>query len=81
VSKLPRDVKGDRLVRSLERVRYRVVRQTGSHVRLKGGLGGEQSITVPLHHAIKLGTLSGILDDVAAQTGMTRDELLGALSL
>lgn len=80
MSKLPRDVKGERLARSLERLGYRVVRQTGSHVRLKGGVGGEHPLTVPMHNPIKVGTLNDILDDVASQTGMTREELLAALN-
>jgi predicted RNA binding protein YcfA (HicA-like mRNA interferase family) len=32
--KLPRGVSGDRLIRALESLGYRVVRQKGSHVRL-----------------------------------------------
>ena len=81
MSKLPRDVKGERLVRALERIGYRVVRQTSSHVRMKGGPGGQHPITVPLHNPVKVGTLNGILDDVIAQTGVTREELLQALDL
>lgn len=81
MSKLPRDVKGDRLVKALERIGYRVIRQTSSHVRVKGGPGGEQPITVPLHNPVKVGTLSGILDDVVMHTGMTREAVLEALDL
>ncbi len=81
MSKLPRHVKGERLVKSLERIGYRVVRQMSSHVRLKGGLGGQHPITVPMHNPIKVGTLSSILDDVVAQTGMDREELLQVLDL
>ena len=68
MSKLPRDVKGDRLVRALERTGYRVDRQT-------------HPLTIPLHNPVKVGTLSSILDDVIAQTGMTREELLLTLDL
>ena len=81
MSKLPRDVSGDDLTKALLRIGYRVIRQTGSHVRLKGGRSGEDPVTVPRHRAIKVGTLGGILDDVAAQTGMTQEELLEALDL
>jgi predicted RNA binding protein YcfA (HicA-like mRNA interferase family) len=76
VSKLPRDAKGERFVRALERIGYRVVRQTSSHVRMKGGLGGQHPLTIPLHNPVKVGTLSSILNDVVTQTGMTREELL-----
>jgi predicted RNA binding protein YcfA (HicA-like mRNA interferase family) len=81
LSKLPRDVSGDQLIRALVRLGYRIVRQTGSHVRLKGGRSGEDPVTVPRHRAIKIGTLDDILHDVAAQTGMTREDLLDALHL
>ena len=81
MSKLPRDVKGGRFVRALERIGYRVVRQTSSHVRMKGGLGGEHPLTIPLHNPVKVGTLSSILDGVAAETGMTREELIVTLDL
>ncbi|MGH7213565.1 MAG: type II toxin-antitoxin system HicA family toxin [Tepidisphaeraceae bacterium] len=81
MSKLPRDVTGERLVKALARTGYRVVRQTGSHVRLKGGASGQAPVTVPLHRAIKIGTLSAILDDVAAQTGMTIEQVLEKLDL
>ena len=38
-------------------------------------------VTIPRHNPIKVGTLSGILDDVSKQTGMTRDQLLDTLEL
>lgn len=40
MSKLPRDVNADDLVKALCRIGYAVVRQTGSHIRLKGGTDG-----------------------------------------
>ena len=43
MSKLPRDVRGERLAAALEKIGYRIVRQTGSHIRLKGGVSGEES--------------------------------------
>jgi predicted RNA binding protein YcfA (HicA-like mRNA interferase family) len=81
VSKLPRDVSGEQLATALARLGYREVRQTGSHIRMKGGRGGEEPVTVPRHKSLKVGTLSGILDDVCIQIGMTREQLLEALDL
>ena len=81
MSKLPRDVSGDQLAKALVRIGYRQVRQTGSHVRMKGGVSGEDSVTIPRHKPIKVGTLSGILDDVSKQTGITRDQLIDTLNL
>jgi len=37
---------------------------------------GTHHITIPYHRPIKVGTLAGILGDVAAHHQMTREELL-----
>jgi len=64
--KLPRGVSADRLIRVLEQVGYEVVRQKGSHVRLRREGPPAHAITVPLHDPMKTGTLHGILAEVAA---------------
>lgn len=63
-------VSGARLIRALEKIGWRVVRQRGSHVRLKHP---DRSIplVVPLHQELKRGTLTGILKDA----GLDREEL------
>ena len=63
--KLPRGVSGDRVVRALERAGYKVLRQRGSHVRLRHDGPPAHTITVPLHDPLKTGTLHGILTEVA----------------
>jgi hypothetical protein len=40
---------------------------------------GEQHITIPRHSPLRVGTLNAILSDVAAQLGVSRDELLRRL--
>ena len=79
--KLPRDVDGDQLVRALSRYGYAVIRQTGSHVRMKATDGSEFPVTVPQHTPLKIGTLASILDDVAGHAGISREELLEQLEL
>ena len=73
--RIPRDVSGDELVAALSRVGYQVTRQTVSHLRLTTQEAGEHHVTVPRHRALRLGTLSQVLADVAAHLGITRDEL------
>lgn len=52
----------DRLVRALERDRWVIVRQHGSHIRVEKHLEDETlKITVPAHRPIKRSTLSHIL--------------------
>lgn len=55
--KLQRGVSAERLVRVLEELGYSAIRQKGSHVRLRHPEPPAHSITVPLHNALKTGTL------------------------
>ncbi len=74
--RLPRDVSGADLAASLERYGYSRVRQTGSHIRLVStARQREHHVTVPAHKVLKVGTLAGILADVATYLGMERDVL------
>ena len=79
--KLPRDISGDSLARALKVLGYEISRQTGSHIRLTTFQDGEHHITVPAHSPIKIGTLAGILADIAGHHEISRDELLRRLSL
>ncbi|MCC6390409.1 MAG: type II toxin-antitoxin system HicA family toxin [Bryobacterales bacterium] len=56
---------GDRLIRTLQQVGYSIVRQRGSHVRLRHPGPPVHGVTVPLHNPLKTGTLHGILAEVA----------------
>jgi predicted RNA binding protein YcfA (HicA-like mRNA interferase family) len=77
--RLPRDVSGDELARALGDLGYRMTRQTGSHLRLTTLEGGEHHVTIPHHPALRVGTLAGILGDVAAHFGSTRQALVERL--
>lgn len=74
--KLPRDVSGAELAKKLERVGYRESRQTGSHVRLTCNMPTQHHVTIPNHDPLRLGTLSGILGEVAAHLKISREELV-----
>ena len=59
--KLPR-ISSREAVRSLERLGFEQVRQTGSHVVMKKETeDGKIGCVVPVHQELKVGTLSGIL--------------------
>ena len=77
--KVPRDLSGAELAKALARAGYGVTRQTGSHIRLTTQSPTQHHVTVPAHDPLKVGTLSGILGDVAAHLKITRDELLQRL--
>ena len=73
--KLPRDISGAELARHLKKLGYQTTRQTGSHLRLTTTENGQHHVTVPLHNPLKVGTLSGILGDVAGHFQTSRDEI------
>ena len=77
--KLPRDVSADRLIRLLETLGYRIIRQKGSHVRLRHDGPPAHSITVPHHKRLKTGTLQPILAEIARLRSVTVDSLIEAL--
>ena len=77
--KLPRDLSGADLAKALSKVGYRITRQTGSHLRLTTDLPAQHHVTIPTHDPLKVGTLSGILGDVAAHMKLDREELLRRL--
>jgi predicted RNA binding protein YcfA (HicA-like mRNA interferase family) len=77
--RVPRDLTGKELIKALGKLGYEVTRQSGSHIRLTTSLKGTHHITIPDHRPIKVGTLAGILGDVAAHHQLTREELLALL--
>jgi predicted RNA binding protein YcfA (HicA-like mRNA interferase family) len=77
--KLPRDLSGADLAKALTQIGYRITRQTGSHLRLTTDHPSQHHVTIPAHDPLKVGTLSGILGDVAAHLKLDRDELLQRL--
>jgi predicted RNA binding protein YcfA (HicA-like mRNA interferase family) len=77
--KLPRGVSGDRLVRVLERLGYAVIRQKGSHVRMRHDGPPIHMITVPLHNPLKTGTLHSILSDVAQMRSINIETIIEML--
>jgi predicted RNA binding protein YcfA (HicA-like mRNA interferase family) len=55
-------VSGERLIKALRKDGWEVVRQRGSHVRVKKA-GRRHALVVPMHKEIRRGTLAGILRD------------------
>jgi predicted RNA binding protein YcfA (HicA-like mRNA interferase family) len=74
--KLPRDLSGREFARLLRRYGYEEIRQSGSHVRLRSTMRGkEHQVTVPAHESLKVGTLSGILSELAAYLEISKEGL------
>lgn len=77
--RLPRDVSGEDPARRLVRLGDSISRQTGSHMRLTTAEPTQHHVTIPKHDALRVGTLAGILDDVANHFRIDREELLARL--
>jgi predicted RNA binding protein YcfA (HicA-like mRNA interferase family) len=77
--RLPRDVSGRQLVKSLASLGYRVTRQAGSHVRLSCEQPTQHHVTIPNHDELRIGTLAAILGDIAAHHGLSREALIEKL--
>jgi predicted RNA binding protein YcfA (HicA-like mRNA interferase family) len=73
--RLPRDVGGQELARALAKYGYGITRQSGSHLRLTTERNGEHHVTIPMHKALRVGTLAAILADIADHVGVTREQL------
>ena len=57
-------VSGEDVVKALSKIRYKVVRQRRSHLRLKDSTNpSHKPITVPLHKELKPGLLRKIIKD------------------
>ena len=77
--KSPRDMDAPGLIKALQHLGYRVVRQSGSHIRLQCDQRRPHALTIPNHSPLKVGTLASILGDVALHRELSRDELLAKM--
>lgn len=78
--RLPRDLSGTDLAKALHRYGYETTRQSGSHLRLTSPIKDhEHHVTIPLHGALRVGTLSVILTDVASYLEIDREQLASSL--
>jgi len=66
-------VSGAEVIRALERLGFRMVRQRGSHVMMRKGAN---ACVVPLHREVKRGTLRGLL----RQAEIDAEEFINALA-
>ena len=73
-------VSGKDILKLLARLGYEIIRQRGSHVRLRNITKlGEHNITVPMHDEIAKGTLNHILSRVSLLNSIPKDELIEKL--
>jgi predicted RNA binding protein YcfA (HicA-like mRNA interferase family) len=70
-------VSGEKLLKVLVRLGYEIIRQRGSHVRLRKQTAvGDHNITVPLHDELAKGTFNDILSQVSIWNGISEEVLI-----
>lgn len=74
--KMPGDISGGALIKSLKLYGYSITKQSGSHIRLSTEKNGQHHITIPNHDPIKIGTLAAILFDIAAHFNKTKEDVI-----
>ena len=77
--KTPCDVSGKDLVKTLKAYNYEVTGQNGSHIKVTTEQNGQHHVAIPNHNPIKIGTLNGILSEVAKHFGIIKEEVVRVL--
>ncbi|MFN8673605.1 MAG: type II toxin-antitoxin system HicA family toxin [Candidatus Sericytochromatia bacterium] len=78
--KIPRDINGQDILKSLERIGYEKTKQTGSHMKLTKKLDSrEHNITISNHNPIKIGTLNSIIKDLSENLKLSKEEIFKIL--
>ncbi|MBL5982116.1 periplasmic or secreted lipoprotein [Petrotoga sp. HWH.PT.55.6.1] len=77
MSKVPRNISGKELADLLGKYNYKILRKTGSHLRLNSDyMGYSHNITIPDHKFLKIGTLNSILRDVSEYLKITKEQMV-----
>ena len=73
-------VSGNDIVKLLQRLGYQIIRQRGSHIRLRKVTSlGEHNITVSAHKVLAKGTLNDILSRVSLWNNIPKKDLIERL--
>jgi predicted RNA binding protein YcfA (HicA-like mRNA interferase family) len=77
--RIPRDLSGLELIKLLKKYGYEVTNQRGSHIKITTHENGEHHIAIPNHDPVKLGTLNGILSQVAQHFSISKNDVLESI--
>ena len=77
MTKLPRNLDSNDLIKLLENLGYVKVHQKGSHIKFSKTINDTRiSITIPNHKPLKVGTLSAIINQICLQNNISKSILL-----
>jgi predicted RNA binding protein YcfA (HicA-like mRNA interferase family) len=77
MTKLPRDLTGDRVVRALERLGFYRDHQVGAHVTLRHQDDPTRKVVVPLHGSMRIGPK--LLSRILREAGVSSERLIESL--
>ena len=78
--RIPRDVYGRDFANHLvRRWAFRELRQTGSHIILRTDEPSGLTLSIPAHKPLRVGTLGGLLDEIAKHKGVSAESILHQL--
>lgn len=77
--RMPRDISGKDIIKALRTFGYEIVRQNGSHIMITTTKNGSHHLAIPNHSPLKIGTLNGIVSQVAKHLNMTKEQVLQKL--
>lgn len=72
---IPKNLTGQDLIKKLMLFGYQVVRQKGSHIRIKTVQNGVHSETIPNHKPLREGTVNKILKNISDHLEISKQEL------
>lgn len=74
--KIPRDLSEKELIKLLGEYGYIITTQRGSHIKITTQKNGEHHLAIPNHSPLKIGTLNGIITQVANHFSITKNQVL-----
>lgn len=73
-------ISGRELIRRLSKAyNYEIIRQKGSHIRIRTYEKGRHSLTVPDHKELDKGLLDALISAVAQHRGVDKSEVIDEL--
>jgi len=78
--RIPRDLYGRDFANHLvRRWAFRELRQTGSHIILRTEEPSGLTVSVPAHRPLRVGTLAGLLEEIANHKNVSTETILHKL--
>jgi len=71
----PGDLSGKELIKLLSKYGYTIITQRGSHINITTQENGELHFALSNHSPLKIGTLNGIITQIANHFSVTKNQV------